>query len=80
MNSWVLVILLGIHIGTLVFLLLLYKDYVHFKYSYEAKKLIKRPKKEYLLPGRGGIFTVKSKRRAIINDDSKAYLNEVNDE
>ena len=58
---------------------LFYKDYINQKYSDQAKEMTRKPGKGFVVPG-SGFFAVRDKRRAIINDDQKAWTNEVDEQ
>ena len=53
-------------------LALLYRDYVQFKYTDQAKEMVRKPGKGFLVPG-SGFFAVRDKRKAVVNDDRRGY-------
>jgi len=57
---------------------LLYRDHINSKYTAAAKEMTRKPGKGFLVPG-NGFFAVRDKKRAIYNDDTKAYELELND-
>lgn len=57
----------------------LYKDYINFKYTKQANEIVRKPGKGFLVPG-SGFFAVRDKRKAVVNDDKKAWHNEVNEQ
>ena len=59
-----------------VIVALLYREYIRLRYSREAKEVVSKPKKSFVIPG-SGYFTIKEKRKAICNDDNAAYRNEL---
>ena len=59
-----------------VMVAILYREYIRLRYSREAKEVISKPKKSFVIPG-SGYFTIKEKRKPIVNDDSKAFRNEL---
>ena len=68
----IIIILFIWHIVVSICLALLYRDYVQFKYTDKAKEIVRKPGKGFLVPG-SGFFAVRDKRKAVINDDVKAF-------
>ena len=71
-----LVVILG-NVCTIIGCILFYKDYVNFKYSKQANEMVSKPKTVYKIPGTG-FFTTREKRKALVNNDEKAYIIEKN--
>ena len=59
-------------IALTICLALFYRDYILFKFTDQAKEITKGKKKRFVIPG-SGVFTLREKRKALVNDDSKAY-------
>ena len=60
-----------------VIIALIYRDVIRLRYTKDAKEIVNKPKKGFVVPG-SGFFTIKEKRPALVNDDVKSWHNEVN--
>ena len=78
--SNIIIIIIFIWLISISFCLaLFYKDYINFKYSKQAHEIVRKPRKGFVVPG-SGIFTIKEKKPALVNDDKAAWIKEVNDD
>ena len=67
-----ILLILSIQLTTIIGVVIFYKDYINFKYAAQAKEIVNKPKKKFIIPG-SGVFTIRDKRKAVINDDVKAF-------
>lgn len=70
-NIFIIVIFIWL-ISLSVCMALFYRDYINFRYTKEAVEITRKPGKGFLVPGKG-FFAVKDKRKATVNDDSRAW-------
>ena len=68
------IVIIAVLIAAIVYI---YNELLNVKYSKLADKVVKQPKKRFVIPG-SGVFTVASKRKCITNSDEKAYIREQN--
>ena len=59
-------------IALTVCIALFYRDYVLLNATTQGKEIAKGKKKRFVIPG-SGVFTLRDKRKATVNDDMRAF-------
>ena len=77
MNLYFNIIIICWLLSISICVFLVYRDMIRVRYTKEAKDIAAKPGKGFVVPG-SGFFTIKEKKSAIVNDDGKAWKNEMN--